>query len=79
MKRPTESDFEINVTGGGVEVIFTPTKSHYFTIGLLTKRTLLVSDQSRQQGYAMQERRGTPAITHPMTLKQWRYVWQRML
>ena len=29
MKRPTESDFEINVTGGGVEVIFKPTKSHY--------------------------------------------------
>ena len=29
MKRPTESDFEINVTGAGVEVIFKPTKSHY--------------------------------------------------
>jgi hypothetical protein len=29
MKRPTEGDFEINVTGGGVEVIFKPTKSHY--------------------------------------------------
>ena len=29
MKRPTESDFEINVMGGGVEVIFKPTKSHY--------------------------------------------------
>jgi hypothetical protein len=29
LKRPTESDFEINVTGGGVEVIFKPTKSHY--------------------------------------------------
>src|SRR5215469_17694483 len=29
MKRPTESDFEINITGGGVEVIFKPTKSHY--------------------------------------------------
>ncbi len=29
MKRPIESDFEINVTGGGVEVIFKPTKSHY--------------------------------------------------
>jgi hypothetical protein len=29
MKRPAESDFEINVTAGGVEVIFRPTKSHY--------------------------------------------------
>jgi hypothetical protein len=29
MKRPAKSDFEINVTGGGVEVIFKPTKSHY--------------------------------------------------
>jgi hypothetical protein len=29
MKRPTESDFEINVTGAGVEVTFKPTKSHY--------------------------------------------------
>jgi hypothetical protein len=29
MKRPIERDFEINVTGAGVEVIFKPTKSHY--------------------------------------------------
>ena len=29
MKRPTESDFEINVMGAGVEAIFKPTKSHY--------------------------------------------------
>jgi len=29
MKRPTESDFEIYITGGRVEVIFKPTKSHY--------------------------------------------------
>lgn len=29
MKRPNSSDFEINVTGAGVEVIFKPTKSHY--------------------------------------------------
>jgi hypothetical protein len=29
MKRPREDDFEINVTGAGVEVIFRPTKSHY--------------------------------------------------
>jgi hypothetical protein len=29
MKRPTRSDFEINVTGGGIEAIFRPTKSHY--------------------------------------------------
>ncbi len=29
MKRPTESEFEINVTGGGVEAIFKLTKSHY--------------------------------------------------
>ena len=78
MKRPTESDFEINVTGGGVEAS-NRQKATTLTIGLLTKRTLLVSDQSRQQGYATQERRGTPAITHPMTLKQWRYVWQQML
>ena len=25
MKRPTESDFEVNVTGAGVEAIFKPT------------------------------------------------------
>jgi hypothetical protein len=29
MKRPTESDFEINVMGAGVEAIFEPTRSHY--------------------------------------------------
>jgi hypothetical protein len=29
MKRPTETEFEINVAGGRVEVIFKPTKSHY--------------------------------------------------
>ena len=29
MKRPTESDFEINVTGAGVEAIFKPSRSYY--------------------------------------------------
>ena len=29
MNRPTRSDFEINVTGGDIEAIFKPTKSHY--------------------------------------------------
>ena len=29
MKRPRESDFEIKVTGAGVEAIFKPTNSHY--------------------------------------------------
>ncbi|MFY9837561.1 MAG: hypothetical protein WAK55_14060 [Xanthobacteraceae bacterium] len=29
MKRPNSSDFEINVTSAGVEVIFKPTKSRY--------------------------------------------------
>ena len=29
MKRPTESDFKINVVGAGVEAIFKPTRSYY--------------------------------------------------
>ena len=29
MKRPTESDFDINVMGAGVEATFKPTRSHY--------------------------------------------------
>jgi hypothetical protein len=29
MKRPIESEFEINVVGAGVEAIFKPTQSHY--------------------------------------------------
>ena len=29
MKRPIESQFEINVVGAGVEAIFKPTQSHY--------------------------------------------------
>ena len=29
MKQPVENDFEVTVTGAGVEVIFKPTNSHY--------------------------------------------------
>jgi hypothetical protein len=40
MKRPTESDFEINVIGAGVEAIFKPTKSHYSYNRLVDERDI---------------------------------------
>ena len=44
MKRPTESDFEINVTGGGVEVIFKPTKSHYSYNRLVDEKDIMAAN-----------------------------------
>jgi hypothetical protein len=40
MKRPTEKDFEIRVTGGTVEAIFKPTKSYYSYNRLIDQRDI---------------------------------------
>src|SRR5215469_11575600 len=83
MKRPTEGDFEVNVTGAGVEAIFKPTNSHYpfnrlvdtGSIASSTKKTLLDLAQSRRQECGTRGQLATLLIIHPATLRQWRYVW----
>ena len=40
MKRPSESDFEVNVMGAGVEAILKPTKTHYSYNRLVDERDI---------------------------------------
>ena len=75
MKRPTESDFEINVMGAGVEAIFKPTRSHYSYNRLVDEKDIarfgpISPARVRHAG-------PTGLIMTPRMLRQWRCVWRQ--